>query len=56
MSSSFLNSVLGLKGEKLINDVNLLNPYNIPKIEGLKQTTLDVRATDTTGKEFIVEM
>ena len=28
----------------------------MPKIEGLKQTTLDVRATDESGKEFIVEM
>lgn len=50
----FLNTVLEL--EYLIEDVKILNPYQAPKIKGLKETTLDVRATDEKGHEFIVEM
>jgi predicted transposase/invertase (TIGR01784 family) len=53
---SFLNAVLDLTGKKQIKDVTVLNPYQIPKLEGLKETVLDVRAVDKTGKEFIVEM
>ena len=50
----FLNAVLEL--EYLIVDVTILNPYQAPKIIGLKETILDVRAKDQKGREFIVEM
>ena len=50
----FLNTVLEL--EHLIEDVEILNPYQAPKLEGLKETTLDVRARDQKKNEFIVEM
>lgn len=53
---SFLNAVLGLEGEYQIEDVSIANSYQIPKIEGLKDTTLDVKATDVSGRSFIVEM
>ena len=53
---SFLNAVLDLKGEQIIADVKILNPYQAPRIEGLKETMLDVRAKDKAGITFIVEM
>ncbi len=53
---SFLNAVLDLTGEKEITDIELLNPYQAPRIEGLKGTILDVRARDRRGVFFIVEM
>jgi len=53
---SFLNAVLGLEGAHAIADIDLLSPCEAPKIDLLKQTILDVKARDTTGKQFIVEM
>jgi len=53
---SFLNAVLDFKGEKEIKDITILDPYQAPKIEGLKETILDVRAVDRRGISFIVEM
>ncbi|MDM8521501.1 Rpn family recombination-promoting nuclease/putative transposase [Anaerolineales bacterium HSG6] len=53
---SFLNAVLGLQKDKTIQSVQILNPYQTPKLEKLKTTILDVRATDKRGITFIVEM
>ncbi len=53
---SFLNAVLDFQGEKEIIDVEILNPYQVPKIEDLKETILDIRATDKLNRNFIVEM
>jgi len=53
---SFLNAVLDLRGNKEIKDIDILNPWQAPKIEGLKYTLLDVRAKDKRGVTFIVEM
>jgi predicted transposase/invertase (TIGR01784 family) len=53
---SFLNAVLNLTGDQTITDVEILNPYQAPRIEGLKETILDVRAKDKAGITFIVEM
>ena len=53
---SFLNSILDFKDEKKIVDVTLLNPYQVPKIEELKETILDIQATNQNGEKFIVEM
>jgi len=53
---SFLNAVLDLKGDKEIKEIEILNPYQAPKIEILKETTLDVRAKTKEGTNFIVEM
>lgn len=53
---SFLNAVLDLNGEKEITHITILNPYQAPKLQDLKFTTLDVRATDKRGINFIVEM
>ncbi len=53
---SFLNSVLDFKDEQTIVDVTLANPYQVPKIPELKETILDIRATNQKKEEFIVEM
>ena len=53
---SFLNSVLDFKGQQTIVDVTLANPYQVPKIPELKETILDIKATNQKNEEFIVEM
>jgi len=53
---SFLNAVLKLENQSKIKTVNLLNPFQFPKIKGLKVTVIDVKATDETGNTYIVEM
>ena len=52
----FLNAVLNLRGAKTIQSVQILNPYQTPKLENLKTTILDVRATDQRGISYIIEM
>jgi predicted transposase/invertase (TIGR01784 family) len=53
---SFLNAVLGLEGERQINTIELLNPYQAPQIDLFKESILDIYATDHRGVTFIVEM
>ncbi|MEA2050769.1 MAG: Rpn family recombination-promoting nuclease/putative transposase [Campylobacterota bacterium] len=53
---SFLNAVLDFKELKTITDVSLANPYQVPKIPELKETILDIKATNKNGDTFIVEM
>jgi len=53
---SFLNAVIGLEGIHAIAAVNILNPYQAPKISALKRSFLDVKCRDNRGVEFVVEM
>jgi predicted transposase/invertase (TIGR01784 family) len=53
---SFLNAVLGLSSDREIADIEILTPYQVPRIEMLKYTLLDLRARDKRGVTFIVEM
>jgi predicted transposase/invertase (TIGR01784 family) len=53
---SFLNSVLDFENEKTIVSVTLDNPYQLPDIKELKETILDIKATNKNGDKFIVEM
>jgi predicted transposase/invertase (TIGR01784 family) len=53
---SFLNAILGFKDLYQIVDVSLANSYQIPKIPELKETILDIKATNKNGDTFIVEM
>jgi predicted transposase/invertase (TIGR01784 family) len=50
----FLNKVLDLPYP--ISEIKILNPYQAPRLNDLKETTLDIRAKDQNGHEFIVEM
>lgn len=52
----FLNAVLDLEGDKAIQSVQLRNPYQTPRLQDLKQSILDINATDQRGVSFIVEM
>ena len=53
---SFLNAVLDFRGGQTIKNVDILNSYQLPKIKELKETILDIRATNRNDEEFIVEM
>ena len=53
---SFLNAVLNLQGEKEIDDIEILTPSQLPPIQYLKLSILDVKAKDKRGVTFIVEM
>jgi len=53
---SFLNAVLDFQGEQTIVEVELTNPYQVPKIEALKETILDIKVTNQKQEHFIVEM
>ena len=53
---SFLNASLELEGVHQVVSVSIANPYQFPRIAGEKATILDVRATDQTGRKFVVEM
>lgn len=54
---SFLNNILCFAGtDKEIIDITIQNPYQIPKLEGLKETILDIKAVDKRDVHYIVEM
>jgi len=52
----FLNAILDLRDDHVIEDITLLNPYQAPKISLLKETNVDVKARTKGGVTFIVEM
>ncbi|MBC7516212.1 MAG: Rpn family recombination-promoting nuclease/putative transposase [Alkalinema sp. FL-bin-369] len=52
---SFLNGIL-YDGENVIQSVDILNPYQAPRIRGMKDTFLDVKATLSGGQTVIIEM
>jgi predicted transposase/invertase (TIGR01784 family) len=53
---SFLNAILNLQSPYLIQEVQILDPYQAPKIHGMKDTYVDVKARDEQGREYIIEM
>jgi predicted transposase/invertase (TIGR01784 family) len=53
---SFLNSALDFTGKNKIKSITIANPYQIPKIEELKNTILDINAIDNNNNHFVVEM
>jgi predicted transposase/invertase (TIGR01784 family) len=53
---SFLNAVLGLQAPWRLCEVKIQDPYLAPPILGMKETFVDVRATDEQGKHYIIEM
>ena len=52
---SFLNALL-YQGNPTIKDLEILNPYLAPRIRGVKDTYLDVKAKITGDKTVIIEM
>ncbi len=53
---SFLNAVLPLPDDGLIDHLEYLLPEQTPAIPPLKHTIVDVKCTDSQGRIFIVEM
>ncbi|MEO5376098.1 MAG: Rpn family recombination-promoting nuclease/putative transposase [Alphaproteobacteria bacterium] len=53
---SFLNAILALTEGDTIVDVTIIDPYQAPKIVGMKDTFLDVRVTDQRNRSYVVEM
>jgi predicted transposase/invertase (TIGR01784 family) len=52
---SFLNGIL-YNGDPIVADLEILNPYQAPRIRGVKDTYLDVKALLATGQTVIIEM
>jgi len=52
---SFLNAII-YNGNPKIQDLEILNPYLAPRIRGVKDTYLDVRAKISGDKTVIIEM
>jgi predicted transposase/invertase (TIGR01784 family) len=52
---SFLNAIL-YEGKDIILDVEIIDPYQAPRIKGIKDSYLDVKATITDNKTVIIEM
>ena len=52
---SFLNGIL-YGGDDVVQSVDIINPYQAPRIRGMKDTFLDVKATISGGQTVIIEM
>jgi predicted transposase/invertase (TIGR01784 family) len=52
---SFLNGVL-YNGEPIVQDLDILNPYQAPRVRGVKASYLDVKAKLADGTSVIIEM
>lgn len=53
---SFLNAILPLPEDCVIEKLTYLAPDNVPEIPALKYSIVDVRCFDNHGRHFIVEM
>jgi predicted transposase/invertase (TIGR01784 family) len=54
---SFLNNILEFAGsDKEIMDIDIKNPYQVPKLKDLKETILDIKAVDKRNIHYIIEM
>lgn len=53
---SFLESLMGLHGDKCIKEIQILDPYLAPKIQEMKYSVLDVKCVDRRGVHYVVEM
>jgi len=53
---SFLNALIGFPKGREVTDLSIVDPYQIPLLQGMKDTYVDVKATLADGREVIVEM
>jgi predicted transposase/invertase (TIGR01784 family) len=51
-----LNALLRYRGEQEINELEILNPINLPDFQGGKQSVIDVKAKNKRGEVFCVEV
>ncbi len=52
---SFLNAIV-YNEQDIIQDLVILDPYQAPRIKGIKDSYLDVKATLVDGTTVIIEM
>ncbi len=53
---SFLNAVIKFNHGNQITELEIVDPYNIPKLKGMKDTYVDVKAELTDKTTVIIEM
>ena len=53
---SFLNSLLEFPNGEKIKDLEIVDPYNIPMLKGMKDTYVDVKAKLNDDSTVIIEM
>jgi predicted transposase/invertase (TIGR01784 family) len=53
---SFLNSILDFESNRQIVDLDILDPYNVPALKGMKDTFVDVKAKLKNDTIVIIEM
>ena len=52
----FINAVFEQKGHELIVELEIRNPFNLAAVQGDKESILDVKAKDKTGRWINVEV
>ncbi len=53
---SFLNSMIEFNDNSEITDLEIVDPYNLPKLKGMKDTFVDVKALLSDHTTVIIEM
>ena len=53
---SFLNALLPLRGDQLVQSIEYLTPEMIPEVPNIKYSVVDVQCEDKAGRKFLVEM
>jgi predicted transposase/invertase (TIGR01784 family) len=53
---AFLNALLEYEGEHAITELEIVDPYQIPLLKGMKDTYVDVKAKLANGSRIIIEM
>lgn len=53
---SFVNAIIKFKDGSVIDDLTIVDPYQIPLLRGMKDSYVDVKATLSNGNKVIIEM
>ena len=53
---SFINAALGLKGDRVVDKVEIKDPYQAKELPIAKGSIVDVACTDKSGIRYLVEM
>ena len=51
-----MNSIIEFENNCKIQDLTIVDPYNIPMLKGMKDTYVDVKAELNDGSRVIIEM
>ena len=53
---NIVNAVLNDAGLESVSNLEIINPYNLPENENLKESILDVKAKTKDGKKILIEI